>query len=114
MVSGFTSFVAHAGGPPYQVYTLPLHHSPKVYSATSVTFFAVVNAVKLIPYFALGELDTSNLTAAAVLMPVAFIATVSGAAVIKRMRTELFYPIIYALIFLLSLKLIWDGVLEVW
>jgi uncharacterized membrane protein YfcA len=47
-------------------------------------------------------------------MPVAFVATISGAAVIKRMRADLFYPIIYALIFLLSLKLIWDGVLEVW
>ena len=113
VVSGFTSFVAHAGGPPYQVYALPLRHDPKVYSATSVTFFAVVNAVKLIPYFALGELDTGNLTAAAVLMPVAFAATVAGAAAIKHMRAEIFYPIIYVLIFLLSLKLIWDGALAI-
>jgi uncharacterized membrane protein YfcA len=113
-VSGFTSFVAHAGGPPYQVYTLPLHQDPKLYTATSVVFFAVVNAVKLVPYFALGELDTSNLTAAAILMPVAAIATVAGAAMIKRMRAEVFYPIVYALIFLLSLKLIWDGALAVW
>jgi uncharacterized membrane protein YfcA len=108
-VSGFTSFVAHAGGPPYQVYTLPLRQDPKLYTATSVVFFAVVNAVKLIPYFALGELDTSNLKAAAALMPFAFLATVAGAAVVKRMRAEIFYPITYALVFLLSLKLIWDG-----
>jgi uncharacterized membrane protein YfcA len=74
----------------------------------------VVNAVKLVPYFALGELDTSNLTAAAILMPVAAVATVAGAAMIKRMRAEVFYPIVYALIFLLSLKLIWDGALAVW
>jgi uncharacterized membrane protein YfcA len=114
VVSGFTSFVAHAGGPPYQVYTLPLRQDPKLYTATSVVFFAVVNAVKLVPYFALGELDTSNLTAAAILMPVAAAATVAGAAMIKRMRAEVFYPIVYALIFLLSLKLIWDGALAVW
>jgi uncharacterized membrane protein YfcA len=113
-VSGFTSFVAHAGGPPYQVYALPLRQDPKIYTATNVVFFAVVNAVKLIPYFALGELDTANLTAAAVLMPVAFVATVAGAAVVKRMRAELFYPITYALVFLLSLKLIWDGAFEIW
>ena len=113
-VSGFTSFVAHAGGPPYQVYTLPLRQDPKLYTATSVVFFAVVNAVKLVPYFALGELDTSNLTAAAILMPVPAAATVAGAAMIKRMRAEVFYPIVYALIFLLSLKLIWDGALAVW
>ncbi|MGN6469852.1 MAG: sulfite exporter TauE/SafE family protein [Rhizobiaceae bacterium] len=113
-LSGFTSFVAHAGGPPYQVYALPLRQDPKLYTATSVVFFAVVNAVKLIPYFALGELDTGNLTAAAALMPFAFIATVAGAAIVKRMRAEVFYPITYALVFLLSLKLIWDGAVEVW
>ena len=39
---------------------------------------------------------------------------VAGAAVVKRMRAEVFYPIVYALIFLLSLKLIWDGALAVW
>jgi uncharacterized membrane protein YfcA len=114
MVSGFTSFVAHAGGPPYQVYALPLGQDPRVYTATNVVFFAAVNAVKLIPYFALGELDTGNLTAASVLMPIAFAATVAGAAIIKRMRAEIFYPVTYALIFLLSLKLIWDGALAAW
>ncbi|OQM75107.1 sulfite exporter TauE/SafE family protein [Manganibacter manganicus] len=112
-VSGFTSFVAHAGGPPYQVYALPLRQSPQLYTATSVLFFALVNAVKLIPYFALGELDTSNLTASAVLMPVAAITTLGGAAVVRHMKAEIFYPITYALVFFLSLKLIWDGVLEI-
>jgi uncharacterized membrane protein YfcA len=109
-VSGFTSFVAHSGGPPYQVYALPLRQDPKLYTATSVLFFAIVNAVKLIPYFALGELDRSNLIAALALMPVAIAATFAGAAIVKRMRAEIFYPITYTLVFLLSLKLIWDGV----
>ena len=56
-VAGFTSFVAHAGGPPYQIYTLPLKLDPKIYTGTSVLFFAVVNAVKLVPYFFLGQFD---------------------------------------------------------
>ena len=60
-VAGFTSFVAHVGGPPYQVYTLPLGLDPKVFTGTSVIFFAITNAVKLIPYFALGQFDTANL-----------------------------------------------------
>ena len=51
-VAGFTSFVAHVGGPPYQVYALPLGLDPKVFTGTSVIFFAITNAVKLIPYFA--------------------------------------------------------------
>jgi uncharacterized membrane protein YfcA len=112
-ISGFTSFIAHAGGPPYQVYALPLRQSPQLYTATSVLFFALMNAVKLIPYFALGELDTSNLIASAVLMPVAAVMTLGGAAIVRHMKAEIFYPITYALVFFLSLKLIWDGALEI-
>src|SRR6185437_17093692 len=37
-VSGLTSFISHAGGPPAQVY-LP----PNIYSGTTVVFFAAVN-----------------------------------------------------------------------
>lgn len=110
VLSGFTSFVAHAGGMAYQVYALPLKQTPRMYTATSVVFFAVVNTLKVVPYFALGELDTGNLLAAFALTPVAIAATVTGAAVVKRMRAEIFYPITYALVFLLSLKLIYDGV----
>ena len=59
-VAGFTSFVAHVGGPPYQVYTLPLKMDPKLFTGTSVVFFAVTNAVKLVPYFALGQFDADQ------------------------------------------------------
>jgi uncharacterized membrane protein YfcA len=109
-LSGFTSFVAHAGGTAYQVYALPLKQDPRTYTATSVVFFAVVNALKVLPYYVLGELDAGTLLAALALTPVAIVATVSGAAVVKHMRAEIFYPVTYALIFVLSLKLIYDGI----
>lgn len=109
VLSGFTSFVAHAGGPPYQIYTLPLRQDPKVYTGTSVIFFAVFNAVKLIPYYALGELDARNLTASLVLAPVAPLAIFTGAWVVKRLKPEVFYPFMYAMILIISLDLIWVG-----
>ena len=112
-IAGFTSFVAHAGGPPYQVYALPLGHDPKLYVGTSVIFFAVMNTVKLVPYFALGQFDTTNLSASAVFVPLAFLSTLVGAWVVKRIAPEVFYPFTYLLILLVSLKLIYDGVLEV-
>lgn len=112
-IAGFTSFVAHAGGPPYQVYTLPLNQDPKIFTGTSVVYFAVVNVIKLVPYFMLGQLDGTNLSAAAALAPVAIIATLAGAAVVKRLRAEIFYPFMYAMIGVVSLKLIWDGVASV-
>ncbi|UGY09772.1 sulfite exporter TauE/SafE family protein [Phyllobacterium pellucidum] len=111
-LAGFTSFVAHAGGPPYQVYALPLRQDPKVYNGTSVIFFAIVNAVKVIPYFALGQFDTANLRASAVLLPLAPLATFAGAWIVKRMRPEIFYPFMYIMILLMGLKLTYDGVVS--
>jgi uncharacterized membrane protein YfcA len=109
VVAGFTSFVAHAGGPPYQIYTLPLRQDPKLFTGTSVIFFAVVNAVKLIPYYALGELGAHNLSASLVLAPIAPLATFAGAWVVKRLKPEIFYPFMYAMILIISLDLIWVG-----
>jgi uncharacterized protein len=111
-VAGFTSFVAHVGGPPFQVYALPLRMDPKVLTGTGAIFFAVTNAVKLVPYFALGQFDTTNLTASAVLMPMAPLATLAGAWLVRRMRPEVFYPFTYATVAIIGLKLIWDGVIQ--
>ena len=111
-VAGFTSFVAHAGGPPYQVYTLPLGLDPKVFTGTGVIFFAVTNAVKLVPYFALGQFDTANLTASLVLMPLAPLSTIAGAFVVKRMRPEVFYPFTYATIAVVAVMLVYEGVVD--
>lgn len=111
MLSGYASFVAHAGGPPFQIYVLPMRLDPRRYTGASVRFFALVNAVKVIPYFALGAFDAENLTASATLLPVAFLATMAGAALVKRMKIELFYPLMYALALAAGLKLLWDGLM---
>lgn len=109
VVSGFTSFVSHAGGPPFQFYALPLGLDPKVFVGTSVIFFAVVNVVKLVPYFALGQFDPTNLATSAVLMPIAPIATLAGAWIVRRIDRRTFYPLMYALILLVGTKLVYDG-----
>ncbi len=108
-LSGYASFVAHAGGPPFQIYVLPLKLDPKVYTGMSVRFFAIMNAVKLIPYFALGALDANNLTTSASLLPVAMLATFAGARVVRYMKPAIFYPLMYAMAFIAALKLLWDG-----
>jgi uncharacterized membrane protein YfcA len=108
--AGFTSFVAHAGGPPFQVYVLPLRLDPKVYTGTSVIFFATVNALKVVPYAALGQFDRVTLVSALLLLPLAVAATLAGAFVVRRMRAQVFYPLMNAMILLVGAKLIWDGV----
>lgn len=107
--AGYTSFVAHAGSPPLQIYLLPLGLDPKLFTGTSVVFFAVTNLVKLVPYFALGELDGQILLVSAALLPLALASTWAGAQIVRRMRAEIFYPFTYASVALVGLKLVWDG-----
>ncbi|AJY46347.1 sulfite exporter TauE/SafE family protein [Martelella endophytica] len=108
-IAGYTSFISHSGGPPYQIYTLPLQLDPKSYTGASVRFFAIVNIVKLVPYYLLGELAISNLVASATLVPFAIVATIGGGMIVKRMRMEVFYPFMYVMAFLTGLKLVLDG-----
>ena len=108
-VTGFTSFVSHAGAPPYQVYTLPLGLTKAVFAGTSTIAFAIINAVKLIPYYALGQLNAGNLKLAAVLAVPAVIAVFAGVGLVKRMPEKLFFRLVTWALLLISSKLIWDG-----
>lgn len=113
-VAGFTSFVSHTGGPPYQIYTLPQRMAPAIYAGTTVVFFAVVNAVKVAPYAFLGQLNPASLTLSASLVPVAIVAMLVGIYLVRRISVTLFYQLAYSLVFLLAIKLIWDGVTGIW
>ena len=108
-VSGFTSFVSHAGAPPYQMYVLPQRLEKMVYAGTTTILFAVVNAVKLVPYWALGQLSFDNLKLAAWLLPGAIAATFAGVWLVKIIPTSLFYRLVIIALFLVSLKLVSDA-----
>jgi len=107
--AGFTSFISHTGGPPFQIYVLPQRLTPAIYAGTSAFFFAIVNAAKLIPYFFLGQLNVQNLQLSASLIPVGIVGVLGGIFLVRRISVKWFYRIAYWLVFLLSLKLIWDG-----
>jgi uncharacterized membrane protein YfcA len=81
-----------------------------VFIGTVTIFFAVVNAVKVVPFFFLGEFTRPALMTALVLMPLAIATNLIGIWVVKRIPEELFYRIAYFLMFLVSLGLIWQGV----
>ena len=108
-VAGFTSFVSHAGAPPYQVYALPLGMPKAVFAGTTTIAFAIINAVKLIPYYALGQLNPGNLRVAAVLALPSIIAVFAGVGLVKLMPERLFFRLVVWALLLISLKLIWDG-----
>ncbi len=108
-LSGYTSFVTHAGGPPFQIYALPLGLDPKEFTGTSVRFFAILNIVKLGAYASLGQIDTENLWISITLLPLAPFATIAGAWIVKRMRAETYYPVMYGMAFLAGIRLFISG-----
>ena len=107
--AGFTSFVAHAGGPPFQVYVMPQRLPPQTYVGTSTWFFTIVNLVKTVPYFFLGQFSTENLGTSSALFPVALVSTLAGVWLVRRIEPSRFYTIIYTLTFIVGAKLIYDA-----
>ncbi|MBL4732634.1 MAG: sulfite exporter TauE/SafE family protein [Rhizobiaceae bacterium] len=108
-VSGFTSFISHAGGPPYNAYTLPLKMDRMIFAGTGIMMFSIMNAVKLVPYFALGQFTADNLNASFTLMPVAILAVLLGVWLVKRVSQDIYYRLTYTVMFVIGLKLLWDG-----
>lgn len=111
--SGFTSFVSHTGSPPFQIYVLPQRPTPTVFAGTASWFFAIVNLAKLVPYFFLGQLSVSNLTLSAAMMPVAVAGMALGIFLMRRISPKLFYRLAYGLVLVIALKLIHDGVVDI-
>ena len=109
-IAGFTSFVAHAGGPPFQVYVMPQRLPPQTYVGTSTWFFTITNLIKVVPYFLLGQFSTENLGTSTALFPVALLSTLAGVWLVRRIDAARFYTIIYALTFLIGVKLVLDTV----
>jgi uncharacterized membrane protein YfcA len=109
-VSGFTSFITHAGGPPLMVYLLPQRLEKAVFVATSLVYFAALNYVKILPYLWLGLFDLRNLATSAALLPAAIGGIYLGLWAQRRINTQWFYRVVYVLLFLTGSKLLYDGV----
>lgn len=109
VATGFTSQLAHAGGPPFQMWVAPRQLPHIEYVATNVLLFAVLNLVKLPTYVALGMMTVHVLSTAALLMPLAIASTLAGVWLVRRLATAGFYRFVYVLMVLLGTKLIWDG-----
>ncbi len=109
VTSGFTSFIAHAGGPPITAYVLPLRLKPLVFAATLSWFFFFINLSKWLPYAWLGLLDWRNLATSLVLLPLAPIGVWVGVWLARRIQPQLFYRLIHLGLFLTGIKLVWDA-----
>ncbi|MEO7691835.1 MAG: sulfite exporter TauE/SafE family protein [Sphingomonas sp.] len=110
VASGFTSQIAHAGQPPFQIWVLPKRLPRDVLVGTTAIFFAATNWLKVPAYWALGQFSRENMLAAATLLPVAIASTFAGVWLVRRVSPARFYTAIYALMILVGVKLVWDAV----
>jgi uncharacterized membrane protein YfcA len=111
-MAGFTSFIAHAGGPPVNAYVIPMRLPPLVFAATMTVFFTALNLSKWVPYAWLGLLDLRNMATSLALLPFAPVGVWIGVKLAHRIKPLLFYRLVYIGMFLTGLKLVWDGFLS--
>ncbi|NHN39605.1 sulfite exporter TauE/SafE family protein [Pseudomaricurvus alcaniphilus] len=109
-ISGFTSFGIHSGGAPMSVYLLPQQMEKKLLMGTFAVFFTVVNLVKLIPYTWLGQFDHTNLMTSLVLLPLAPVGVRLGYYLLHKIDETTVYRLCYFFLFVVGVKLLWDGV----
>ena len=110
IIAGFTSFISHNGGPPWQIFTLPLSLSKSIFVGTSVIAFSYCNAIKLIPYFFLGQLSFLSIKITLYLMMPAALAVLVGVKLVKLIPEALFFKAVTWALLIISIKLIYDGV----
>lgn len=109
-IAGFTSFTAHAGAPPVQVYLQPKGLNKTAFQATTVMFFTIVNLVKLPPYLMLGQLTQPIFLSAMMLVPAAAAGVWIGYKLQNKIPEKLFYQLMNILLMVTGLKLSWDGI----
>jgi uncharacterized membrane protein YfcA len=108
-MSGFTSFVAHAGAPPIMMYLLPQRLDKTTYIATVNIFFLLTNAIKLVPYAWLGQFSSVNLLASLTLAPLVPLGVWLGYFLQEKISQVWFYRIAQAGLLLMGGQLIYQG-----
>jgi len=111
VASGFTSQIAHAGAPPFQLWVLPRRLRRDVLIGTSAVYFAAINWIKVPAFAALGQFTATNMLTAAALLPIAIVATFAGVWLVRRIDGERFYKIIYCLMILVGVLLLVEAAL---
>jgi uncharacterized protein len=112
VLGGFTTMLANAGGPAWQMHLLPQRLDKLTYVGTMTMLFAASNLIKIPAYGALGQLTGENLAIGALLLPLAVLANYAGIWLVRRTPTDLFFRIAYVLMFLISIELIRNALVE--
>lgn len=105
-LSGLSSTLIHAGGPPINIYLLGQALSKPIWLATAAVFFGAMNVIKLIPYTLNDQWNVNNLIAAAALIPVAFFGVWLGKVLQARLDETRFVLACRGLLFVSGVMLL--------
>jgi len=109
-LSGFTSFVSHAGSPPYQIYVLPQKLPKMMFAGTTTIVFAAINLAKVVPYATLHPYSLETLEVALALLPAALFGTVAGRVLVKCLPEARFFLAVQLALFIICLRLVVDSI----
>lgn len=105
-LSGFTSTIAHVGGPPVTIYMLNTKLSKQLFIGTFLLFFLIVNTIKLIPYALLGLLTVGNFLVVLILAPLVFLGVWLGVKLNGRFNDLWFNRVILIILLLTGIQLV--------
>ena len=111
-LSGFTSTLAQAGAPPFQIHMLPQKLDKLTLVGTNMMFFAAVNWMKIVPYFALGQFSTTGLATSFALFPLAIACNFLGIYLVRITPEAMFYQLTNGMVLLLGCELTRQGLVE--
>ena len=107
--AGFTSTLAHAGGPPVMIYLLSWRQPRETFVATTVFFFTIINLSKLPFYIGLNLFSTETLKMSLMLLPLVPLGVWLGMRILKLIPEKPFYYFATAALGLSGVKLLWDS-----
>ncbi|MFT0861378.1 sulfite exporter TauE/SafE family protein [Ancylobacter sp. G4_0304] len=110
LVSGFTSFISHSGGAPYQIFMASQPILKLAYAGTTALAFATVNLVKIYPYWRLGAFESGLWQLSLLLIPVGALFTAIGIGLLKIVSEATFRRVLDVALFAISAKLMFDGI----
>ncbi len=111
-LSGFSTFISHAGNPPIAYYLLPRGLPKTIYAGTMIALFLIASTVKLALYLWLSGSDPRVLLMAVALMPVVPLGVWAGKRLHDQMDEQRLYFWCYVPVGIAGLRLFIDSAMK--